>query len=73
MRLFGTMIAQMNFEETNSDPESREKQYTGVRLFKDQVEFIDWLIIHKYRNNRSRSGVIREWIDKCAEEEKNEK
>jgi len=54
----------------NPDIESREKQYTGIRLFKDQIEFIDWLIIHKYRNNRSRSEVIREWIDKCAEEEK---
>lgn len=64
------MTAQMNVEQSNSDPESRVKQFTGIRLFKDQVEFIDWLIVHKYRNNRSRSGVIREWLDKCVQEEK---
>ena len=73
MNPFARMNLEMDFDNSEANPDGRKKRYTGIRLFKDQVEFIDWLIIHKYRNNRSRSGVIREWLDKCVEEEKNEK
>jgi hypothetical protein len=51
------------------DPNRKTRQM-GIRLFEDQIEFLDWLIAHKYRRNRSRSAFIREVLDIRIEEEK---
>jgi hypothetical protein len=49
---------------------SRKTRQMGVRLFEDQIEFLDWLIVHKYRKNRTRSALIREILDVPIQEEK---
>ena len=62
----------MDFDDTVSDLTGREKWLTGVRLFKDQIEALKWLIVHKYRNNRSIADLIREAIDQFIDREKAE-
>ena len=60
----------MDFEDMSSDFDGREKKWTGVRLFKDQLESLDWLIAHKYRNNRTRADLIREGVDLVIDRDK---
>ena len=50
--------------------EKRQKSFTAVRLFIDQIESLEWLIAHKHRNNRSKADLIREAVDQYVEREK---
>lgn len=69
---FDCTMRLMDFEDTDSDSDGREKCLTGVRLFKDQIESLKWLVAHKYRNNRSSADLIRESLDQFIDREKNE-
>jgi predicted DNA-binding protein len=60
----------MDFDDTDSNSDGREKWLTGVRLFKDQIESLKWLAVHKYRNNRTSADLIREAVDQFIDREK---
>jgi predicted DNA-binding protein len=60
----------MDLDDNADDSNGREKTLTGIRLFKDQIENLKWLAIHKYRNNRRPADLIREAIDRFIDSEK---
>jgi predicted DNA-binding protein len=61
----------VDFNDADPDSSGREKWLTGIRLFKDQLEKLDWLIVHKYHNNRTKSALVRDALDQFIEREKN--
>jgi metal-responsive CopG/Arc/MetJ family transcriptional regulator len=60
----------MDLDSDAIDSDGRQKWLTGIRFFKDQLESLDWLVIHKHRNNRKRADLIREAVDQYIEREK---
>jgi hypothetical protein len=60
----------MDLDDNTDDFNGREKALTGVRLFKDQIDDLRWLCVHKYRNNRRPADLIREAIDRFIDSEK---
>jgi hypothetical protein len=44
--------------------------HTGLRLYEDQLEDLDWLIVHKYHNNRTKADLCRDALDWYIEREK---
>jgi predicted DNA-binding protein len=59
-------------EDHNEDQDfdGREKSFYAFRPFKDQLKNLEWLIVHKYHNNRTKADLIREAIDQYIEREK---
>jgi hypothetical protein len=51
-------------------PNSREKSYFAFRPFKDQLDDLDWLIVHKYHNNRTRADLCRDALEMFIGSEK---
>jgi hypothetical protein len=60
----------MDLDDNADDCNGREKTLTGIRLFKDQVEQLKWLVTHKYRNNRTSADLIRDAVDQFIDREK---
>jgi predicted DNA-binding protein len=63
-------MLELPFMDAEMLDSNRKTRQMGVRLFEDQIEFLDWLIVHKYRKNRTRSAIIREILDAGIEQEK---
>jgi hypothetical protein len=51
-------------------PNGREKSYFAFRPFKDQLDDLDWLIVHKYHNNRTRADLCRDALEMFIGSEK---
>jgi len=60
----------MDLDDNADDSNGREKTLTGIRLFKDQIEMLRWLAVHKYRNNRTSADLIRDAVDQFIDREK---
>jgi hypothetical protein len=60
----------MDTDDNDLDPNGREKSYYAFRPFKDQLEDLDWLIVHKYHNNRTKADLCRDALDWYIEREK---
>ena len=57
-------------DSDNTDTNGREKSYFAFRPFKDQLEDLDWLIVHKYHNNRTRADLCRDALEMFIGSEK---
>jgi hypothetical protein len=60
-------------EEMESDEhawEGREKSFYAFRPFKDQLEDLEWLIIHKFKGNRTKADLCRDALDQFIDREK---
>jgi hypothetical protein len=57
-------------DSDNTDTNSREKSYFAFRPFKDQLDDLDWLIVHKYHNNRTRADLCRDALEMFIGSEK---
>jgi len=61
----------MDIDDHEPDWNGRKKSFFGVRVFDDQLDDLDWLIVHKYHNNRTRADLCRDALDQFIEHEKN--
>jgi hypothetical protein len=60
----------MDNENNDQDFNGREKSFYAFRPFKDQLENLEWLIVHKYHSNRTKADLCRDALDQYIEREK---
>ena len=60
----------MDIEDNDLESNGREKSYYAFRPFKDQIDDLNWLIAHKYHNNRTKADCCRDALDQYLEREK---
>jgi hypothetical protein len=65
-----TKMKTMDIDDNDLDSNGREKAYFAFRPFKDQMDDLEWLIIHKYHNNRTKADCCRDALDQFIEHEK---
>jgi len=58
------------FMDTKILDSNRKTRQMGVRIFDDQLDDLDWLIVHKYHNNRTRADLFRDALDQFIDREK---
>jgi hypothetical protein len=52
------------------DSAEREKSFYAFRPFKDQLDDLEWLIVHKYKGNRTKAELCREALEQYIDREK---
>jgi hypothetical protein len=52
------------------DSEERKKSFYAFRPFKDQLDDLEWLIVHKFKGNRTKAECCRDALDEYIERQK---